>query len=76
MSSVPLAFFKKANEMKTSTYQLTFDDAVDIWRRHWGGEYQHRIAAHFDVNPGRVNEVLKESRHVGSRAAALSGKSA
>lgn len=56
--------------MKTASYQLNFDDAVDIWIRHWNGEYQHRIAAHFDVNPGRVNEVLKESRHVGSREVA------
>ncbi|WP_439397666.1 hypothetical protein ACRQ5Q_10975 [Bradyrhizobium sp. PMVTL-01] len=62
--------------MKTSTYALTFDDAVDIWLRHWNGEFQHRIAAHYDVNPGRVNEVLKGSRHVGSREAALSRKSA
>lgn len=76
LSSALLAFSEKVNEMKPSTYQLTFDDAVDIWRRHWSGAYQHRIAAHFDVNPGRVNEVLKESRHVGSREAALSGKSA
>lgn len=62
--------------MKTPTYQLTFDDAVDIWDRHWKGEFQHRIAAAFDVNPGRVNEVLKGTRHVGSREAAMSRKSA
>ena len=72
----PQGLLKKANEMNTPTYQLTFDDAVDIWKRHWRGEFQHRIAAHFDVNPGCVNEVLKESRHVGSREAALTGKSA
>ncbi|CAN5386063.1 hypothetical protein BH10PSE11_BH10PSE11_30910 [soil metagenome] len=62
--------------MKTPTYQLTFDDAVDIWLRHWNGEFQHRIAATFDVNPGRVNEVLKGTKHGGSREAALSRKSA
>lgn len=49
-----------------TTYQLTFHDAVDIWLRHWQGEYQHRIAASYDVNPGRVNEVLKGTRHPGS----------
>ena len=76
VSSAPLAFSEKVNEMKPSTYQLTFDDAVDIWKRHWSGEFQHRIAAHYDVNPGRVNEVLKESRHVGSRQAALTTQSA
>jgi hypothetical protein len=62
--------------MKTSTYQLTFEDAVNIWLRHWAGEYQHRIAATYDVNPGRVNEVLKGAKHSGSREAALSKRSA
>jgi hypothetical protein len=51
---------------QTPSYQLTFDDAVDIWLRHWQGEYQHRIAASYDVNPARVNEVLKGTRHPGS----------
>jgi hypothetical protein len=62
--------------MNTPTYALTFDDAVDIWIRHWNGEFQHRIAATFDVNPGRVNEVLKGTKHAGSREAAMSRKSA
>jgi hypothetical protein len=60
--------------MKTSrkpSYSLTFDDAVEIWLRHWKHEFQHRIAADFDVNPGRVNEVLKGKRHVGSREVAI-----
>ncbi len=48
------------------SYQLTFDDAVNIWLRHWAGEYQHVIAASYGVNPGRVNEVLKGHRHAGS----------
>ncbi|MFC6746542.1 hypothetical protein [Methylobacterium persicinum] len=43
-----------------------------IWHWHWNGEFQHRIAATFDVNPGRVNEVLKGRRHPESRALALS----
>ena len=49
---------------------LTFNDAVLIWLRHWSGEFQNRIAASFDVNQGRVNEVLKRRRHVGSEEAA------
>lgn len=53
------------------SYSLTFEDAVEIWLRHWAGEFQNRIAASFDVNPGRVNEVLKERKHVGSREVAL-----
>ncbi len=55
---------------------LTFDDAVQIWLCHWTGEFQNRIAARFDVNPGRVNEVLKERKFIGSREAALQKRSA
>ena len=43
---------------------------VEVWRRYWAGEYQNRIAAYFDVNPGRVNEVIKGKRHPGSENAA------
>jgi hypothetical protein len=32
---------------------------------------KHRIAASYDVNPGRVNEVLWERKHKGSREKAL-----
>lgn len=51
--------------------RLTFDDAVDVWKSHFGGEFQHRIAARFDVNPGRISEILKGTKHPGSREAAL-----
>jgi len=53
------------------SYKITFDDAVLIWLLHWDGIFQHNIAAHFGVNPGRVNEVLKGRRHPGSREEAL-----
>jgi alkanesulfonate monooxygenase SsuD/methylene tetrahydromethanopterin reductase-like flavin-dependent oxidoreductase (luciferase family) len=46
---------------------LTFEEAVEVWRRHWAGEFQHHVASHFKVNPGRVSEVLKEKKHIGSR---------
>lgn len=58
------------------SYTLTFNDAVEIWLRHWNGEFQNRIAAGFDVNPGRVNDVLKERKHIGSREAALKKRAA
>ena len=61
--------------MKTA-YQLTFSDAVDVWLRYWAGEYQHDIAASYGVNQGRINEVLKEHRHLGSKKVAASKKSA
>ena len=52
------------------SYTLNFNDAVQIWLRYWQGEYQNRIAASFDVNPARVNEVLKGKRLPGSEAVA------
>ena len=52
--------------------RLTFDDAVEVWLRHWRGEFQNRIAAHFDVNSARVNEVLQETKHIGSKGIASS----
>lgn len=61
-----------SNDNNPPSYKLTFEDAVEVWRRHWAGEYQNRTAAFFDVNPGRVNEVLKERAHIGSREAASS----
>jgi hypothetical protein len=56
--------------IKSKPYRLTFDDAVYVWLRHRRGEFQHRIAASYDVNPGRVNDVIKERKHFGSRAEA------
>jgi len=53
--------------------RLTFDDAVQIWKRATKGEFQNRIAADFDCNPARVNEVLRGRAHKGSREAALGG---
>jgi hypothetical protein len=53
-----------------AAYHLTFDDAVDVWLRHWAGEYQHRIAADYDVNQGRICDVLKGRMHPGSERVA------
>jgi len=60
----------KASNDNNATYRLTFDDAVDIWLQHWAGRYQHHIAADYRCNAGRINEVLKEKRHVGSKLVA------
>jgi hypothetical protein len=49
---------------------LTFDDAVEVWKRHFLGEKQHHIAQAFGVNQGRINDILKERRHTGSRLVA------
>ena len=64
------------NDNGKPSYKLNFEDAVSIWIRHWNGEFQNRIAASFDVNPGRVNEVLKERLHPGSKEAASKKKAA
>ena len=53
-----------------TTYQLTFHDAIKVWLRHWNGEFQHDIAASYGVNQGRINSVLKERSHHGSKAEA------
>ena len=55
---------------KPKPYRLTFDDAVNIWRRYWHGDFQHHIAGSYGVNPGRVNDVLKERVHYGSKSTA------
>ena len=52
------------------SYRLVFEDAVKIWMRFWDGEYQNRIAADYDVNPGRVNDVVKGRRFKDSKAVA------
>ena len=49
--------------------KLTFDDAIAIWRRLIAGEFQNRIAADFDVNPGRISEIKTEKAFSGSRTA-------
>lgn len=49
---------------------LTFQDAVEVWRKSWAGEIQSRIAAAFDTNQGRISEVLNGLRHPGSEQAA------
>lgn len=56
--------------------RLTFEDAIVIWARIERGEFLNRIAADFDVNPGRVVEIKKERRFIGSREAAMRRRSA
>jgi hypothetical protein len=56
--------------------KLTFDEAVDVWLRRWSGQVQSDIAADYRINAGRVNEVLTEKKHIGSRQVAASKRSA
>jgi hypothetical protein len=56
--------------------RFTFTEAVDVWLRYWDGQYEHHIAASYGVNPARVNDVLKERAHIGSKQIAASKRSA
>ncbi|MBY6091042.1 hypothetical protein [Maritimibacter alkaliphilus] len=50
--------------------KLTFEDAVEIQRRIKRGEYLNRIAADYDVNPGRISEIKTGKTFAGSEASA------
>ncbi len=54
--------------------KLSFDDAVAIHHRLATGEFQNRIAASYDVNPGRIAEIKKGVRHPGSYEVAMRGR--
>lgn len=45
---------------------LTYEDAIEVWLMKWDGWLQSRIAAYFDVNQGRVSEVIHGHLHPGS----------
>lgn len=60
-----------ARSLRRESPRLTFNDAVEVWRRHFLGEKQHHIAQVFGVNQGRISEILKERRHIGSKFVAL-----
>lgn len=65
-----------AAHVRNPSRRLSFEDAVIVWRRYWDGEFQNRIAAAFDVNPGRISDVIKERLHPGSRDAAMRSQAA
>jgi transcriptional regulator with XRE-family HTH domain len=53
---------------------LTLDDAIQIWRRRSNGEAQHKIAAAFDVNQGRICEILSGKRFPAAKRLAQSAQ--
>jgi hypothetical protein len=57
------------------SHKLTFDEAVEVHQMIRAGILQSRIAAHFDVNGGRIAEVNTGKLHPGSYAVAF-GKAA
>ena len=56
------------------SHVLTFDEAVEVHKMIRAGVIQSRIAAHFDVNGGRISEVNKGLLHPGSYEAAFGKK--
>jgi hypothetical protein len=56
---------------RTPSHKLTFNDAVEVWNYYALGHFPHRISAHFDTDPARIYDVLKELKHVGSRQKAI-----
>jgi hypothetical protein len=55
---------------ETKMSGLTEIDAVDIWLRYWAGEFQHKIAAHYGINQGRISEIVSGKRFPASKRAA------
>jgi transcriptional regulator with XRE-family HTH domain len=47
---------------QVTSRHLTLSDAIEIWRRRSAGEAQHKIAAAYDVNQGRISEILSGRR--------------
>lgn len=64
------------HEYNKPSYRLTFEDAVQVHLFLMDGWFQNRIAAHFDTNPARVNEVKTGKRYPGSYAEAVKRRSA
>jgi len=53
------------------SHKVTFEDAVEIWKLYSLGHFPQRIAGKIDCNVGRIYEVLKEEKHVGSKGVAI-----
>lgn len=62
-------------EMRASAVSrhLTLNDAIEICRRRLNGEAQHKIAAAYDVNQGRISEILSGKRFPAAKRLAQNG---
>jgi hypothetical protein len=56
--------------LSTTKTKFTFEEAVDVWMRHFSGQYQHQIAAAYVINVRAVNHVLKQKTHLSSKQVA------
>lgn len=46
-------------------------DAAMVWLLNWSGDDRHVIAAKLGTMPSKVESILAENTHVGSRQAAI-----
>jgi hypothetical protein len=53
---------RKPNGTRRPSRKLSAQDAAIIKNRIRQGEFLHRIAADFDVNPGRISEIKTGKR--------------
>jgi len=56
---------------RTPSRKLTFRETVEAWKYYAQGHFPHRITAHFDTDPARMYDVLKERLHHGSKQQAI-----
>lgn len=54
-----------ATNPRRPSRRLTEAEAIIILQRVYQGEFQNRIAADFDVNPGRISEIKTGKRFPG-----------
>lgn len=59
------------NDPGRPSRRLTYDEAVHVQLMLMDGWIQSRIAAHFDVNGGRISEINTGKSHPGSRDEAI-----
>lgn len=48
-----------ASNVRRPSKHISAKQLPEIWARIKNGEFLNRIAAHFDVNPGRIAEIKK-----------------
>lgn len=61
---------KPGGEGRNPSYRIKPSDVPMIKKRILQGDFVHRIAADFDVNPGRISEI-KTGRRYAEIAAAI-----
>ena len=56
---------------RTPSHQLTFTDAIAVWKRYIDKDFVQRIAADLDCNIGRIYDVVRGKKHAGSKEQAI-----